>query len=196
MANLHLAILLYSCPKTQILFVQTCIHYPDTISSLYTFFWPSPILPLGLDSDLWWEKLRRPGVRQEESPSVTGLNVLPAHSESGGLWGFVWILRCGKQRDRPSINNGPLYSDTSSERGSASDGHLPDLYMRRHECIEKHPSHRHTHTHRHTPKVLVHDTNVSYTWDHWAAAPETLHSYNWVAIEAQMCTLTMQSKSK
>lgn len=29
--------------------------------------------------DLWCEKLQHPGVRQEESPSVIGLNVLPTH---------------------------------------------------------------------------------------------------------------------
>lgn len=85
--------------------------------------------------DLWCEKPRRPGVRQEESPSVMGLNVLPTHTLwSGCLWRSVWTLRCGEQRRRPSNNNGPLYSDTSLERDSANDGHLPDLYTHKHEC--------------------------------------------------------------
>lgn len=87
-ANLLLPLVLYSRLKTQIFFVQTCIHYPDTISSLYTSPWPSPILPLGLDSDLWWEKHRHPGVRQEESPSVMGLDVLPTHCEAGACGGL------------------------------------------------------------------------------------------------------------
>lgn len=95
---------------------------------------------------------------------------------SGRLWRPVWTLRCGKQRDRPSINNRPLYSDTSSQRGSASDGHLPDLRIHEHGCVKNQPL-THTPTHTYTPKALAHDTSVSYTWGHCEAAAETLYAF-------------------
>lgn len=79
LANILLPLVFYSNLKT--LMFCPALHSLSWYHFLHhTPLWPPPILPLGLDSDLWCEKSQHPGVRQEESPSVMGLNVLPTHT--------------------------------------------------------------------------------------------------------------------
>lgn len=117
-----------------------------------------------------------------------GLNVLPTHCEAGacgGLYGPSDV----ENRETDSPLTTAVCIQTHPRRGA-----LPVMAT----C----PIYIHTNMNAlrivqatHTPRATVHDTSVSYTWDYWDTA-EALHLSHCLALEGQMCTLTMKSKSK
>lgn len=56
--------------------------------------------------DLWWEKRRHPGVRQEERPSVMGPNVLPTHCEAGACGGLYGPSDVENRETDPPLTTG------------------------------------------------------------------------------------------